>query len=123
MLTAISISIAAEGFIFGFSLALFVLVYSIYRKRKYVSSAITENDQVVLKFDQLSPLQLESLIDFLVSFNCSVVIQNYNIKKDATVLVLKVSGINLKILSSFEKEIRQIKDTHLLDLQLINSIE
>ena len=123
MLTAISISIAAEGFIFGFFLVIFVFTYSVYRKRKYMASAITENDQIVLKFDKLNPSQLEVLVDSLVSLNCNVTIQNYNIKKDFTILVLKVSGIDLKILNTFEKSLRQIEGTDLLDLQLINSIE
>ncbi|MEP1488861.1 MAG: DUF4956 domain-containing protein [Algibacter sp.] len=123
MLTAVSISTAAEGFIFGFSLVAFVFTYSIYRKRKYTSNAITQNDQIVLKFDSLTPSQLESLIKTLINLNCDVTIQNYNIKTDTTILVLKVSGINLEVLSTFEKSIRQIENTNLLDLQLINSID
>lgn len=123
MLTAISISIAAEGFIFGFFLVVFVFIYSFYRKQKYMASAITENDQIVLKFDKLNPSQLEVLVESLVSLKCNVTIQNYNIKKDFTILVLKVSGIDLKILSVFEKGLREIENTNLLDLQLINSIE
>ena len=123
MLTAISISIAAEGYIFGVFLVIFVFVYSIYRKRKYISSSITQSDQIVLKFDQLTSSQLELLIQSLIDLKCNVTIQNYNIKKDITILVLKVSGINLNILSAFEKSAKQIENTNLLELQLINSID
>ena len=123
MLTAISISTAAEGYIFSLFLVAFVFLYAIYRKRKYVSSAITQNDQVVLKFDSLSTEQLHHLVKTLVDLKCDVIIQNYNVKTYVTIVVLKVSGMNLDILSTFEKHIRQLENNSLLDLQLINSID
>lgn len=123
MLTAISISTAAEGYVFSFFLVAFVFLYAIYRKRKYVSSAITQNDQVVLKFDTLNTKQLQQLVNTLVDLKCDVIIQNYNIKTDVTIVVLKVSGMNLNILSAFEKHIKQIENNSLLDMQLINSID
>jgi len=123
ILTAISISTAAEGYIFSFFLVVFVFAYSVYRKRKYVSSAITQNDQLVLKFDELKSDQLEIIIKSLVDLNCDVIIQNYNVKEDFTVLVLKISGLDLTVLKKIEEKIEVLDNVNLLDLNLINSID
>lgn len=123
MLTAISISTAAEGYIFSFFLVAFVFLYAIYRKRKYVSSAITQNDQVVLKFNALNTEQLQELVKTLVDLNCDVSIQNYNMQANMTIVVLKVSGMNLDILGTFEARMKAFENSNLLDLQLINSLD
>lgn len=123
ILTAVSISTAAEGYIFALFLVAFVFGYAVFRKRKYVSSAITQNDQMVLKFNALTSSQLEELMQTLTSLNCDVIIQNYNVRADDTILVLKLSGLNLDILKTFEDKIKTLENSKLLDLKVINSID
>lgn len=123
VLTAVSISTAAEGYLFAIFLVVFVFAFSVYRKRKYVSSAITQNDQMVLKFDNLPSKTLEEIINVLVDLNCNVTIQNYNVKQDFTLVVLKISGLNLDILDRLETAINGIEHSKLMDLQVINSID
>ncbi|MGI9551856.1 MAG: DUF4956 domain-containing protein [Aurantibacter sp.] len=123
ILTAISISMAAEQFLFSVLLVLFIFIYSSYRKKKYLSSSISNNDQLVLKFDSLKPDKLEKVTDFFLSSGIDLTVQNYNVKPDYTILVLKVSNIDMALLTSLEKEISGIQDTQLLDFQMINSID
>tara|TARA_B110000977_G_C11071943_1_gene489823 strand:- start:1681 stop:2358 length:678 start_codon:yes stop_codon:yes gene_type:complete len=123
ILTAVSISIAAGQYMFSLCLVLFIFFYSAYRKRTYLSSSISNNDQLVLKFDSLNPKKLEEITNYLTSTGTEVTIQNYNIKPDYTVLVLKISNIDVGFLISLESEIQEMQNTTLLDLQLINSID
>ena len=123
ILTAISISAAAEQYLFPIFMILFIFIYASYRKRKYLTTSMSNNDQIVLKFDSLKPEKLEKITDFFISSGIDITIQNYNVKPDYTILVLKVSKINIETLTSLEKEINEIQDTLLLDFQMINSID
>ena len=123
ILTAISISSAAGQYLFSVFLILFIFLYCAYRKRKYMSSSISNNDQLVLKFDSLNTKKLEDFTNYLTGTGTEITIQNYNIKPDYTVLVLKISNIDVGFLISLENKIKGMQDTKLLDLQLINSID
>lgn len=123
ILTSIAISMAAEQYLFPAFMVLFIFLYSIYRKRRYLVSSISNNDQIIFKFNSLKPDNLAKVTDFFTSAEIDITIQNYNIKSDYTILVLKVSNINIDVLVSLEKEINQLEDTKLLDLQMINSID
>lgn len=123
ILTAISISMAAEQYLFSFLLVVFIYVYASYRKKRYLTTSISNNDQIILRFDHLSADKLGIITDFFLNSGKELTIQNYHQKADYTILVLKVSNINIDLISSLEKKMNEIQNSKLIDLQMINSID
>jgi hypothetical protein len=122
-LTAVSISVAANNYLLSLFMVLFMFVYSVYRKRKYKSDSISQSDLLVLKFKSLDIDGLKKITDNILKYDANMVIQNFHIKKDYSLVVLRISNIDYSVLKGIEKSIYGNKELILLEFQLMGSVD
>lgn len=123
VLTAVSITVAAENYILSFLVILFIVTFSIYRKRKYQTSSISQNDLLVMKFKTINVEKLNFLTDIILENDCNILIQNYHIKEDHSLVILRISNMDYPILDKIEKSIQENLELDLLEFQFMSSID
>jgi hypothetical protein len=123
ILTAISICVAADNYLLSFLMIIFIIAFSIYRKQKYQSSSIAQNDLLVLKFTSISVEKLEGVTAAILKHDCNILIQNYHIKEDFSLVILRISNMDISVLAKIEKSIQDDMELDLLEFQLMSSID
>ncbi len=123
ILTAISISVAAEIYVIALLTFLFTIAYTFYRRFISSTSTLIENDQLMIRAKKISLAQLEELTGVVINEKCNITVQNYHEQAHETVVVLKADRLNLQTTQKLRNFIDQQKDIELIDFQLLNSID
>lgn len=122
LLTAVSISIAANIYYYGVILSATVFIYSFYNYRRNLTNNDYQNDLMVLKFNLLDIPSLNEVISIIKNDN-NLIIQSINSNKTETSITLKIDGISLELIEKINAQIQVNDKVQLLELNIFNSID
>ena len=120
IITAISISTAANAFIFPLFIVLFVWAYYYYLSLNNKKEVHSINDQLVISSKNLDNKILDELISFLIDQNVNVEVQSINKDNLRSTVVLKISNFNIKIFDIVELFLNE-KELKELEIQFFSS--